>query len=77
MKRAIGYALIIAGICLGFYLGGWLCFTGGIIDVVEAIRADVLLYNDLGIGMVKVFLAGLAGILSALCLVIPGRVLLD
>jgi hypothetical protein len=75
MKVVIGCVLIVAGIACGLYFGIWWAFIGGIIDVIEAIRADVLSASSVAIGVAKVIFAGLIGWLSALILVIPGFVM--
>jgi hypothetical protein len=40
IKVCFGIALIISGIALALYLGLWLCFIGGIVQAVEAIKMD-------------------------------------
>ena len=77
MKAIIGILMILSGIVLGFYVGIWLCFVGGIIDVIAAIQAEQLVAMDVAIGIAKFMFAGLAGWLSALFLIIPGMAFLD
>lgn len=40
MKYLVGVLLIIAGIALGLYVGLYVLFIGGIVDVVEGVKAD-------------------------------------
>jgi len=77
MKAIIGILMILSGIVLGFYVGIWLCFVGGIIDVIAAVQAEQLVAMDVAIGIAKFMFAGLAGWLSALFLIIPGMAFLD
>lgn len=72
MKTLIGFALIIAGIAFGIYAGVWWAFIGGIIDVIEAIRATNLVAMDVAIGVAKVMFSGAIGYLACALLVIPG-----
>ena len=72
MKAIIGLILVVCGVALGLYVGVWVCFIGGIMDVIEAIRATDLIAMDVAIGVAKVVFAGLAGWLSAVFLALPG-----
>jgi len=77
MKFAIGILLMFAGACLGAYVGVWVCFIGGIVDVVTEIRAVDLSAMNVAIGIAKVFFAGVAGWLSAIGLILPGYVMVQ
>ena len=76
MKAIIGLILIIAGIVLGLYVGIWVCFIGGIVQVIDQIRAPELTATIVAWGIAKIFLAGLFGWLSAMLGIIPGYALL-
>lgn len=73
MKPLIGIIMIIAGIGLGIYVGLWVCFIGGIVQIVDAVRAPVLSGQGLAIGIAKVVFASFAGWVSALLLISPGH----
>lgn len=77
MKTLIGLTLIITGAIFGCYVGVWLCFIGGIVDVIEAIRATDLIAMDVAVGVAKVMFAGVAGGISAVVFILPGKVLID
>lgn len=47
MKKIIGTLIAIAGIILGIYVGIWLMFAGGIIQIVNSINP----INGLGIAL--------------------------
>lgn len=72
MKQVIGIIMIICGISLGLYAGVWWAFIGGIVDVVECIRAEDLIALNLATGVAKVIFAGLIGFMSGFILFIPG-----
>jgi len=72
MKTLIGIVLIIAGIALGLYLGVWVMFIGGIIDIIDQIKAPELSAMAVAWGVVKVVFASLIGWLAALILILPG-----
>ena len=47
MKKIIGILIAIAGIALGIYVGVWLMFIGGIVQIVNSINP----VNGLGIAL--------------------------
>ena len=56
MAKLIGILLILGGIGLGLYYGGWVLFIGGIVDVIEAAKAEPVQSSQLAWGLVKAFL---------------------
>lgn len=78
MKTILGILMILGGIALGLWLGIWVCFIGGIVGIINAIKApgavEVL---TIAWNIVKILFASLIGWLSALILIIPGVALLD
>jgi hypothetical protein len=65
MKSLIGYTLIFSGIILGIYVGFWVMFVGGIMDLIETVRAETLIKMDVFIGIMKMVLAGMVGVIIA------------
>ena len=63
-RNILGIALIVAGVILGVYVGIWVCFVGGIVDVIEQIRAENIEALSIAWGVAKVLFAGLFGIVS-------------
>ncbi len=76
MKQIGGGLLILAGVVLGLYVGGYLCLVGGIIQIIEQIQAPVIEASQVAWGIVRVLGAGLCGELSALVCIAPGVTLL-
>lgn len=72
----IGVVMIVIGAILGLYVGVWLCFIGGIVDVITEVRAEHLSAVGIAIGIAKVLFSGLAGWLSACLLIVPGYAIL-
>jgi len=68
----IGLILMAAGACIGIYVGVWYCFIGGIVDIIESVRATDLSSMSVAIGFVKIMGSSIAGWVSAICLMIPG-----
>ena len=77
MRIAFGIFLILAGIALGLYVGLWVCFIGGIVNVIDEVRAPELSGLNVAIGVVKILGAGFCGTISAVFLIIPGGVILS
>lgn len=72
MKVLIGVLLILAGIVIGLWLGVWVLFIGGIIDIINQIKSPEFNGMVIAWGIVKIMIASGVGTLSAMVLIIPG-----
>jgi ABC-type lipoprotein release transport system permease subunit len=77
MKELIGLVIGLVGIALGLYVGVWLCLVGGIVDVIEQIRAENLVATAVAWGVAKVLCSSLFGSLSALPFILFSKGLLE
>ena len=77
MKTAIGVVLVVLGVIAGLWAGLWWAFIGGIVDVIEAVRATELDAMDVAIGVVKIFFAGVVGWCAGAIAIIPGWMMLS
>lgn len=77
MKKLLGLLMCIAGVCLGLYVGLYLCFVCGIIDLINQVRAPQLSASAVAWDIVRIMFAGFAGYVSAFVLLIPGMSLLN
>ena len=77
MKELFGLILIIAGIIVGLYVGVWVMFIGGIVQVIESIRAENLIALDVAIAVARILFAGFFGWLAGILAVIPGVALIQ
>lgn len=75
MNKLFGVLLIMLGVVLGLYVGVWILFVGGILDLVDVVN---LLIDDSGLdgmlvvwGVLKMMFAGFVAI-CAYVGVIPG-----
>jgi len=69
----IGILLFLAGIGLGIYVGFWLMFVGGLIEIINAIKAPVTVVSDVGFGVLKMMFAGFTGAVTFwVCTAIAG-----
>lgn len=79
--KILGGILIVAGIGLGLYVGGYLCLYAGIITIIQQIALVVngsqVVPAELALAIVKILGAGVAGLLSGLIPVAMGKALLD
>lgn len=61
VRKIFGFAIIVAGVVLGFYVGAWVLFIGGVIDVIGQMRAPILEPSVLARGIASIVLAGPVG----------------
>ena len=73
----LGIVIIITGICASIYLGLWILFVGGILDIVNAVRAPILIGSDIGFGVIKMIVAVFVGTICGWLSVLAGAVFLD
>jgi hypothetical protein len=73
VKRVAGVALIAAGIILGLWLGVWVLFIGGIVAVVEGIRATPVDAMRIATGVLRILVASPVGWWIFLALSFIGR----
>jgi hypothetical protein len=66
-KDILKVAFVVVCFCLAVYVGGWVMFVGGIIDVVEFFRNGSTSMPDLGVGIMKIVFASPVGGLIAAC----------
>lgn len=76
MKSLVGLLMCIAGVCLGLYVGLYLCFVGGIIDLIHQVRSPDLSASAVAWDIVRIMFAGVAGWISAFVLLVPGTTLM-
>lgn len=77
MKKLLGVCLILLGLVLGVWLGIRVMFIGGIVQIVNAIKATPVSAIGIAIGIVKVLFSGVVGWLSGLLISGVGALLLD
>lgn len=75
LKLIIGCILLFGSIALGIYVGFWLMFVGGIVQIVDSIKYDT---NALGIafGFIRIFFSGIVGWLAGTLSCLIGTILL-
>lgn len=72
-----GIAMMVVGVVAGIYFGLWWAFIGGIIDIVNALKADDIVAFDVAIGLAKIVFASVIGWASfALCFFV-GKAFVD
>ena len=72
MKVLVGLLVILGGVALGVYVGGYLLFIGGIIQVVTACTAAEVSAVAVVWGVAKVLSATFVGSLSAFVVTVLG-----
>lgn len=75
--KVLGWLLVFIGILVGLYVGLWVMFIGGIIQIVDAVQMDPVPGDDIAWGIVRILLAGVVGWACALAIIIPGLAIAD
>ena len=75
-KEIIGIILVLSGIILGLYLGVWICFIGGIVQVVSAFKQEEIEALSVAVGILRTISASFVGFASAALLIMPGASML-
>lgn len=57
VKTAIGIASMIIGLCVAAYVGLWLMFVGGIMQVIDGVKSDPVDGSDVAWGIVRIVFA--------------------
>ena len=75
MKKIIGILIASVGIALGIYVGVWLMFVGGIVQIVNSINP----INGLGIalGIARIVFCEVGGLIAWLGIVIGSAIGLE
>lgn len=76
MKTVIGLIMMLGGVILGLYMGIWWAFIGGIVQVIQEIRAEDLHALNVAIGVAKIIFAAFIGWVSAAVLLLPGWIMI-
>lgn len=59
-----GIIFIFGGISLGIYVGLWLCFVGGIVQIIEAAKCNPVYSTGIAFGVFKILFASFLGWVS-------------
>ena len=77
MRTIIGVGIMLGGVLFGVYIGIWVMFIGGIVQVIEQIRAEDLKALSVAIGVAKVFFATPVGVICGLIPIGIGRIIIS
>lgn len=75
-REILGLVMMVAGLGVGLYMGVWWAFIGGIVQVIQEIRAENLEALNVAFGIARVIFAAVIGWLSAIVLLFPGWLML-
>ena len=67
---------MVVGVALALYVGVWLLFIGGIVQIVDAVKATPVSGLDIALGILRVIFAGAGTMLTMLFAVFPGYAML-
>jgi hypothetical protein len=66
IRNILGFAIIIMAVLAGLYVGGWVMFIGGIVDIIEAAKATPVEALPIAVGLLKVMMAMVTGWIVAI-----------
>ena len=75
-RNFVGVILMLAGLGLAIYAGLWWAFIGGIVQIVEAVKADPIIAMDIALGLARVVCAGFIGVVTGVVAIFPGFAML-
>lgn len=61
MGKLIGFIIGICGVIFGLYFGFWVMFVGGLVDIIDAVKAPVTSVSIIGFGVLKMMFASFVG----------------
>lgn len=77
MKAILGLLLVIIGVAVGLYFGIWWAFIGGIVAIIEQVRAPHLDAMTVALSVARIVFAGGIGWVCGLVLIVPGGALIS
>lgn len=75
-RLILGIVLVVSGVGIGFYLGFWFLFIGGIVDIIEQIKGDVGAMT-IAFGIAKVLFSSFIGTVVGCLIAFPGVILIS
>lgn len=73
MKQLIGVAMVIGSVFFGLYVGLYVCFIGGIVDIINQIKSpNAVEAMSVAWGIAKIVFSGVFGWVSFMLLLFPG-----
>ena len=76
MQVIFGILLILAGLALGVFVGGYVMLYGGIVQFIDGIQADPINSGDVAFGAIRAFFFETVGFIVAVIPVVLGRILI-
>lgn len=77
MKKILGYIVLIGGIALSLYIGGWVMFVGGIAGLINIIKSANYEGIIIAKNIAKIIFAGTATSLMVWISIFTGIHLID
>jgi len=71
-KQVIGVLLIIGGFALGLYVGFWVMLIGGIVQIIDQVKATDTSTWLVTLGVIRIIFAAFVGWLCGFIMIIPG-----
>ena len=63
-RKVAGNTLMVIAFLLAAYVGIWLMFVGGIVDIIDEVRDQTFESLAIAVGVVKIVFAGFAAVIA-------------
>jgi hypothetical protein len=60
----IGIILFALGIAAGIYVGFWVMLVGGLLEIIDAIKAPVTSASEIGFGLLRMIFSSAVGAIT-------------
>jgi len=77
MRNLFSILLILGGLALGLYVGLWIFFIGGIVDLINIVQSGNVVALDVAWSIVKIIFASTLGSLAGIIPIVIGVASLD
>lgn len=77
VRHILGFAIIVAGVIFGTYIGVWVLFVGGVVEVIGQIRTPILEVPILAHGVASIVFSFPVGSILAGLFTFAGLMIID
>jgi hypothetical protein len=77
MRFIIGLGIMVLGIITGVFVGGWVMFVGGIVQVINSLASTPVFALGIAIGIVRILFASMVGWLVASVGIVIGKIIIE
>jgi hypothetical protein len=73
----IGILLVVLGVIFGLYIGVWILFVGGVVQISESMQSNPMQSYGIAMGFLKIIFASFVGLICGFMGIIPGFYMIE